>query len=81
MDESTSEILAQLGTMQTLVENFPMGIMSSVQLKKYNSSFDFLIDCLQCININDQEIFKFVLTDIIGVNFSFDDMDFGKLNK
>lgn len=81
MDESTSDILAQLGTMQTLVENFPMGILSSVQIKRYTSGFEFLLDCLQSININEQEIFKFVLTDIIGVNFSLDDMDFGKLNK
>lgn len=81
MDESTSAILAQLGTMQTLVENFPMGILSSVQIKKYTSAFEFLVDCLHCININEQEIFKFILTDIIGVNFSLDELDFSKLNK
>ena len=81
MDEATSEILARLGVMQTLVENFPLGILDQFKIKTYKSGFEFLVDCLQAININDKEIFRFILTDIIGVNFSMDDLDFGKLNE
>ena len=81
MDEGTSELLATLGTMQTLVENFPMGLLSQVQIKNYTSVFDFLTDCFQAINVSEKDIFRFILTDIIGVNFSMDGNDFGKLNK
>ena len=81
MDEGTSELLATLGTMQTLVDNFPMGLLSQVQIKNYTSVFDFLTDCFQAINVSEKDIFRFILTDIIGVNFSMDGNDFGKLNK
>jgi len=81
MDEGTSELLSMLGTMQTLVDNFPMGLLSQVQIKNYTSVFDFLTDCFQAINVSEKDIFRFILTDIIGVNFSMDGNDFGKLNK
>ena len=80
MDEGTSELIATLGAMQTLVDNFPMGLLSQVKIKNYKSVFEFITDCFQCININEKEIFRFILTDIIGVNFSLDEANFGKLN-
>ena len=81
MDEGASELIATLGTMQTLVENFPMSLLSKIQIKNYTSVFEFLTDCFGAININEKDIFKFILTNIIGVNFSMDDFDYGKLNK
>lgn len=81
MDEGASELIATLGAMQTLVENFPMSLLSQIKIKNYTSVFEFMTDCLGAINVTEKDIFRFILTDIIGVNFSLDDLDYGKLNK
>lgn len=81
MDEGASELIATLGAMQTLVENFPMSLLSQIKIKNYTSVFEFITDCLGTINVTEKDIFRFILTDIIGVNFSMDDLDYGKLNK
>ena len=70
MKEGTSEILSIIGTMQTLVANFPDGILASVAVKRYTSAIDFLVDCLGAVNISSTDIFSFILSDIIGVNFN-----------
>lgn len=64
----TNELLATIGAIQTLIENFPMGFQTAFNVKKYNSSLDFLLDALRTVGVNDQEIIKFVLEDLVGVN-------------
>ena len=81
MDEGTSEVIATLGTMQTLVDNFPMGIISQIQAANPKSIIEFLTDCLGTINVTEKDIFKFILTDILGVNFSMDEESLCKMNK
>ena len=72
MANQSTDILATIGAIQTLVENFPMGLLSALNVKKYNSSLDFLIDTLRTLGINDKELISFLLETIVGVG----DLDF-----
>ena len=68
MASQSTDILAAIGAIQTLIENFPMGILSSLKVKTYSSSLDFLIDALRTLGVNDKEVITFVLENIVGVN-------------
>ena len=77
MANQSTDILATIGAIQTLVENFPMGLLSALNVKKYNSSLDFLIDALRTLGINDKELISFLLETIVGVG----DLDFSGLDE
>lgn len=68
--------MALIGTMQTLVENFPMNILQSINVKKYGSAMEFLMDIFGSIGITDKEIIQFLLTDVIAP-----DVDLTKLEQ
>lgn len=76
MANQDSGILASIGAIQTLVENFPMGLLSSLNVTNYSSSLEFLVDALRTLGVNDKEIITFLLQDLIGVN----DLDFTKVD-
>lgn len=77
MANQSTDILATIGAIQTLVENFPMGLLSALNVKKYNSSLDFLVDALRTLGINDKELISFLLETIVGVG----DLDFSGLDE
>lgn len=68
MANQSSNLLASIGAIQTLVENFPMGLLSALKVKTYSSSLEFLLDALRTLGVNDKEIITFILEDLIGVN-------------
>ena len=80
MSSETQEVLALIGAMQTLVENFPMSVLSLLNVKKYNSAMEFIIDILGALGVTDRDIIEFLLTEIIVPNIdlskleSIDDM-------
>ena len=63
-----SDVLATIGAIQTIIENFPMNILSAFNIKTYHSSMDFLMDALRTVGVSDKDIIKFVLEELIGVN-------------
>ncbi len=67
-NNSPNELLATIGAIQTLVENFPMGLQTAYNAKSYHSSLDFLLDALRTVGVSDQDIISFVLEELIGVN-------------
>lgn len=67
MREETSELLSMIGAMQTLIENFPMGILTSVKAKTYTSVTEFMMDCLAAVGIGDAEIIDFILTNLLNI--------------
>ena len=75
MRQETSELLSLIGAMQTLVANFPMGLLSSIKTKTYTSVIDFVMDCLKEIGIGDVEILNFILSDIFDVKLDLKNRD------
>ena len=68
MANQSTDLLAAIGAIQTLVENFPMGLLSALNVKNYSSSLEFLLDALRTLGINDKEIITFILEELVGVN-------------
>ena len=68
MAQQTAEVLSTIGAIQTLVENFPMGLFTSHNVKTYSSGMDFMMDALKTIGVSDTEILALVLKRITGVN-------------
>lgn len=68
MANEATQLLATIGAIQTIIENFPMGFQTAYNVKTYHSSLDFLLDALRTIGVNDKEIITFVLEELIGVN-------------
>ena len=68
MANEATDLLATIGAIQTIIENFPMGFQTAYNAKTYHSSLDFLLDALRTIGVNDKEIITFVLEELIGVN-------------
>ena len=68
MASQSTDLLTSIGVIQTLVENFPMGILTSKNVKKYNTSLEFMLDALRTIGVNDKDIISFVLEELVGVN-------------
>ena len=63
-----NDVLATIGAIQTIIENFPMNLLSALNIKTYHSSMDFLMDALRTVGVSDKDIIKFVLEELIGVN-------------
>lgn len=68
MANRNTELLSVIGAMQTLIENYPFGINTAYNAKRYSSSLEFLLDSLRRIGVNDHEIITFILEELIGVN-------------
>lgn len=65
---SPQEVLGTIGAIQTLTENFPMGILSLFRGKKYTSVIDFVMDVLRKVGYTDTMIFDLLLRKILGTN-------------
>lgn len=63
-----NDVLAAIGAIQTVIENFPFNIYSAMNVKTYHSSMDFLTDALRTVGVSDKDIIQFVLEELIGVN-------------
>ena len=63
-----NDVLAAIGAIQTVIENFPFNIFSAMNVKTYHSSMDFLMDALRTVGVSDKDIIQFVLEELIGVN-------------
>ena len=63
-----NDVLAAIGAIQTVIENFPFNIYSAMNVKTYHSSMDFLMDALRTVGVSDKDIIQFVLEELIGVN-------------
>ena len=76
MANKNTELLSVIGAMQTLIENYPFGIDTANEAKKYSSSLEFLLDALRRIGVNDHEIITFILEELIVVNdITMDDIE------
>lgn len=64
---STDKVLALIGALNTLVENFPMSILDLFKGKTYNSVFEFLIDVLATCGIDVNEVIEIILKEIYSI--------------
>lgn len=69
---STDQILANLGAIQTFLENFPMSILDLWHGKVYTSVFDFIIDVLIACGVDIAEIQEKLLNEIYGIKASIE---------
>lgn len=67
MADLASKILGKIGSIQTLIENFPMGILDAYGGKTYTSIADFVIDALKEVGIDDRVIVQKLIELVFGV--------------
>lgn len=67
MASNGGKILAEIGAMQTLVENFPMNILDMFRGKKYTSVIEFIIDALKVLAVDDRVILAKIIEHIFEV--------------
>ena len=73
MADKAAQVLGQIGSIQTLIENFPMGILDAYGGKTYSSMADFVIDVLKEIGVDDRTIIQKLieLVKVRSVNIRF----------
>jgi len=64
---NASEIIGKINAMQTLVENFPMSILSLFQGKRYTNVIEFILDVLRQLGIDDIFIINKLIEEIFNV--------------
>ena len=64
---STDTVLASIGTLVTLVDNFPMSIFDLFKGKTYTSIFEFLIDVLTAFGVPIDEAIEWILKEIYSI--------------
>lgn len=67
MDE-THKIIAKINAMLTLVDKFPMNILSGIKTKTYTSAIDFLLDVLAALGVNPREVMLSLIKDIFSLS-------------
>lgn len=67
---ATDKVFGLIGAMNTLTENFPMGILDMLKGKSYNSVFDFLLDVLDVCGVPYEEIVTHLLKTIFNIKSS-----------
>ena len=70
--QQTEKLFGTIGAMQTLLENFPMGILDFGKGKRYTSAFNFIIDLLYACGVDTNQIIEWVLSEIYGIDAKFD---------
>lgn len=63
--DSVNNMLSSIGAMQTLVENFPMNLISLGDLK-FKGSFDVLSILFKCLGVDREEIIELVTNALCG---------------
>lgn len=67
MADKAAQVLGKIGSIQTLIENFPMGILDAYGGKTYSSMADFVIDVLKEIGVDDRTIIQKLIELVFGV--------------
>lgn len=67
MADVASQVLGKIGAIQTLIENFPMGILDAFGGKTYSGIADFVIDALKEVGIDDRTIIQKLIELVFGV--------------
>lgn len=67
MDE-THKIIAKINAMLTLVDKFPMNILSGRKTTTYTSSIDFLLDALAALGVNPREVMLSIIKDVFSLS-------------
>lgn len=68
--KTCKEVLADISTMKTLVEKFPMSLFDGLDLNTegpYSSVFDFLMDVLKSCGLTTDELIKWLIVKVFGV--------------
>lgn len=73
MKQDTQRIIADLNAMVTLVDKFPMSILSYLNFKPYNSPFEFILDVLAAIGVNPREYIDELLYEIFQMTIKWED--------
>lgn len=67
MADAASQVLGKIGAIQTLIENFPMGILDAFGGKTYSGIADFVIDVLKEVGVDDRTIIQKLIELVFGV--------------
>lgn len=67
MADVASQVLGKIGAIQTLIENFPMGILDTFGGKTYSGIADFVIDALKEVGVDDRTIIQKLIELVFGV--------------
>ena len=67
MADVASQVLGKIGAIQTLIENFPMGILDAFGGKTYSGIADFVIDVLKEVGVDDRTIIQKLIELVFGV--------------
>ena len=67
MADVASQVLGKIGAIQTLIENFPMGILDAFGGKTYSGIADFVIDVLKEVGVDDRTIMQKLIELVFGV--------------
>lgn len=67
MADVASQVLGKIGAIQTLTENFPMGILDAFGGKTYSGIADFVIDALKEVGVDDRTIIQKLIELVFGV--------------
>lgn len=65
--DKTTKILGLIGSMQTLIENFPMSIFSINRGKRYDNSLEFVLDVLKQLGLDDITLTDKIIELFFGV--------------
>ena len=67
MADVASQVLGKIGAIQTLIENFPMGILDAFGGKTDSGIADFVIDVLKEVGVDDRTIIQKLIELVFGV--------------
>lgn len=70
--QSTDKVLGTISAIDTFLENFPMSILDMAKGKTYTSVFDFVIDVLVACGVPMQEVSKWLLEQLYGLESKVD---------
>ena len=56
MRNKAGQLLGEINAIQTLIENFPMSVLSMFRGKTYINVIDFVLDVLRSFGISDMDI-------------------------
>lgn len=84
MTNDTQRTIAKLNAMLTLIDKFPMGVLSSLRWKTYTSAIDYIIDLLAELGCDPKEILQELIKELFNMTIplknnafqSVADMDF-----
>ena len=67
MANKAAQVIGRINAIQTLIENFPMGILDAYGGKTYTSIADFVVDALKEVGVDDRVIIQKLIELVFGV--------------